>query len=90
MQCVQVASVRWKIPCDDANWVYYSTSMAWDDYRLVSVQLHTGILPGPGPASYIPLPVANDTSLRRSRSRDLGRSLRKASESRINDFAHFR
>ena len=62
--------------------------MAWDDYRLVSVQLHTGILPGPGPASYIPLPVANDT--RRSRSRDLGRSLRKASESRINDFAHFR
>ena len=33
--------------------------MAWDDYRLVSVQLHTGILPGPGPASYIPLPVAN-------------------------------
>ena len=54
MQCVQVASVRWKIPCDDANWVYYSTSMAWDDYRLVSVQLHTGILPGPGPASYIP------------------------------------
>jgi len=88
MQCVQVASVRWKIPCDDANWVYYSTSMAWDDYRLVSVQLHTGILPGPGPASYIPLPVANDT--RRSRSRDLGRSLRKASESRINDFAHFR
>ena len=88
MQCVQVASVRWKIPCDDANWVYYSTSMAWDDYRLVRVQLHTGILPGPGPASYIPLPVANDT--RRSRSRDLGRSLRKASESRINDFAHFR
>ena len=88
MQCVQVASVRWKIPCDDANWVYYSTSMAWDDYRLVSVQLHTGILPGPGPASYIPLPVANDT--RRSRSRDLGRSLRKASESRINDFATFR
>lgn len=88
MQCVQVASVRWKIPCDDANWVYYSTSMAWDDYRLVSVQLHTGILPGPGPASYIPLPVANDT--RRSRSRDLGRSLRRASESRINDFAHFR
>ena len=88
MQCVQVASVRWKIPCDDANWVYYSTSMAWDDHRLVSVQLHTGILPGPGPASYIPLPVANDT--RRSRSRDLGRSLRRASESRINDFAHFR
>ena len=44
MQCVQVASVRWKIPCDDANWVYYSTSMAWDDYRLVSVQLHTGII----------------------------------------------
>lgn len=38
----------------------------------------------PGPACYIP----NDT--RRSRSRDLGRSLRRASESRINDFAHFR
>ena len=32
----------------------------------------------PGPACYIP----NDT--RRSRSRDLGRSLRRASESRIN------